>query len=403
MPYILNKTNGNVLTTLEDSSVDVSTSLTFVGKNYSGYGESVNENFLKLLENFSNSTPPDKPILGQIWFNSNSDTRRLEVCYDGKNFKGVASLRVQSATPSSNLQGDLWWDSTNKQLKAYDGSAYVVVGPVTSKTARSSWAYDEEKGTDNTDVVTYPVMKGKVGGVTILTIAKLGTESKTFVPDAGSNIYSDINPDAVVKKGITLVGADKTTGSSIESGYYFWGTAAESLTAVTATNALKLISTATRSNTDFYVPFVSSIGQSSFVYTTSTFSINPNTNVLKTTATAARYADLAEKYLADRSYAVGTVMAVGGTAEVTACKLGDRAIGVVSANPAFIMNEGLANGIAVALKGRVQVKIESTCKKGDRLTTGNNGRARPTVIGDPDVFAIALHDASMGMVEAVIL
>lgn len=403
MPYILNKTNGNVLTTLEDSSVDVSTSLTFVGKNYSGYGESVNENFLKLLENFSNSTPPDKPILGQIWFNSNSDTRRLEVCYDGKNFKGVASLRVQSTTPSSNLQGDLWWDSTNKQLKAYDGSAYVVVGPVTSKTARSSWAYDEEKGTDNTDVVTYPVMKGKVGGVTILTIAKLGTESKTFVPDAGSNIYSDINPDAVVKKGITLVGADKTTGSSIESGYYFWGTAAESLTAVTATNALKLISTATRSNTDFYVPFVSSIGQSSFVYTTSTFSINPNTNVLKTTATAARYADLAEKYLADRSYAVGTVMAVGGTAEVTACKLGDRAIGVVSANPAFIMNEGLANGIAVALKGRVQVKIESTCKKGDRLTTGNNGRARPTVIGDPDVFAIALHDASMGMVEAVIL
>lgn len=403
MPYILNKTNGNVLLTLEDSSVDISTSLTFVGKNYSGYGESVNENFLKLLENFSNSSQPAKPILGQLWFNSNSDKRRLEVCYDGKNFKGIATLRVQESSPTSNLQGDLWWDSTNKQLKAYDGSGYVLVGPVTSKSSRSSWVFDEEKGTDNTDIVTYPVMKAKVGGITLLTIAKLGAQSKTFVPDAGSDIYSDINQDAVVKKGITLVGADKTTGSSRSSDYYFWGTAAESLTSVTATNALRLISTVTRNNSDFYVPFVDAIGQSGQIFTTSTFSINPNTNVLKTTATAARYADLAEKYLADSNYSVGTVMAVGGTAEITACKRGDRAIGVVSANPAFIMNEALDNGILVALKGRVPVKVEGIIKKGDRLTAGNNGRARSTVLGDPEVFAIALYDANMGMVEAVIL
>jgi len=409
MPYILNKTNGNVLTTLEDSSVDVSTSLTFVGKNYSGYGESVNENFLKLLENFSNSIPPDKPILGQIWFNSNSDTRRLEVCYDGKNFKGVASLRVQSATPSSNLQGDLWWDSTNKQLKAYDGSAYVVVGPVTSKTARSSWAYDEEKGTDNTDVVTYPVMKGKVGGVTILTIAKLGTESKTFVPDAGSNIYSDINPDAVVKKGITLVGADKNTGSSIGSGYYFWGTAADALTASTATT-VKVTSTTT--NQSFYVPFVSTISGGTSLAVNNGVTFNPSTGVLNTVASSARFADLAERYEADGLYEFGTVVVIGGSKEITLTHThADTAVaGIISKNPAYLMNSDAGNNDThpyVALRGRVLCKVIGKIKKGDLLVTSSYPGYAEAIRPTDKVAAIVAKsledfDGAKGMIEVLV-
>ena len=78
MPYIINKSNGIVITTVQDASLDQTTDLTFVGKNYAGYGEVQNENFLKLLENFSNISAPEKPILGQLWYNTQD--KSLNVC-----------------------------------------------------------------------------------------------------------------------------------------------------------------------------------------------------------------------------------------------------------------------------------------------------------------------------------
>lgn len=406
MPYILNKTNGAVLTTIGDASLDVSTSLTFVGRNYAGYGEVVNENFLKLLENFSNSTQPQKPILGQLWFNSNSDVRRLEVCYDGKNFKGIATIRVQTATPSSNIVGDLWWDTDQKQLKAFDGSSYILVGPPTSKAAKSSWEFEDEVGTDEGIPITYPLIKAKVGGTSILTVAKLASASQTFVPAANSDLKTgNINTQTIVKKGISLVGADPITGSSTSTGYYFWGTSAESLRSNTATNSTKIIVTRSPNvDANFYVPFVGGTTGSMTPYTTSTFYFNPSSNVLNVTASSSRYADLAEKYMTDRPYPVGTVVSVGGTSDVTACNDGDRAIGVVSENPAYMMNDGLLNGTYIALKGRVPVRIIGTVKKGDRLVAGRGGKAKAAFLGQTDVFAIALTDGnSSGVCEAVVL
>ena len=123
------------------------------------------------------------------------------------------------------------------------------------------------------------------------------------------------------------------------------------------------------------------------------------------TAVHAQYADLAEKYLADWAYPMGTVVAVGGDAEVTACTPGDLAIGVVSANPAFKMNSALADGIYIALKGRVPVLVEGTVKKGQRLTAGGHGCA-VVAQANIDVFAVALEssdDANIKLIEAVIL
>jgi hypothetical protein len=129
--------------------------------------------------------------------------------------------------------------------------------------------------------------------------------------------------------------------------------------------------------------------------------------VITATATSARYADLAEKYLADADYEVGTVMVVGGEKEVTASSgFGQRAIGVVSANPAYMMNSELEGGTYVALKGRVPVKVTGVIHKGDRLIASNNGCATAGVMHANDVFAIALEskaDAGAGVVEAVIL
>jgi hypothetical protein len=129
-------------------------------------------------------------------------------------------------------------------------------------------------------------------------------------------------------------------------------------------------------------------------------------NTVFAKATSAQYADLAEKYLADQEYEVGTVLAVGGDAEVTACKIGDRAIGAVSENPAFKMNDGLENGTFVALKGRVPVKVIGTVRKGQRLVAHNNGCAVAGVAHANDVFAVALEssdDTGVKMIEALIL
>ena len=124
------------------------------------------------------------------------------------------------------------------------------------------------------------------------------------------------------------------------------------------------------------------------------------------TATSARYADLAEKYLPDANYEIGTVMVVGGEAEVTASQWGDRAIGVVSENPAFMMNRDLEGGIYIALKGRVPVKVSGAVKKGQRLIAGKDGVAVPAVPHANDVFAIALEsndETGVKLIEAVIL
>jgi hypothetical protein len=115
---------------------------------------------------------------------------------------------------------------------------------------------------------------------------------------------------------------------------------------------------------------------------------------------------LAEKYLADAEYLVGTVMTVGGNKEVTACTVGDRAIGVVSANPAYMMNSGLEGGTYVALKGRVPCKVIGQVKKGQRLVAGLNGAAQATYGGNADVFAIALEssdDTNEKVIEVLVL
>ena len=86
MPYLIYKTNGKVLTTVNDSDVDISTSLNLVGKNYAGYGLAVNENFIYLLENFASTSAPAKPIIGQTWFDSTPTQNKLKV-YDGASFE----------------------------------------------------------------------------------------------------------------------------------------------------------------------------------------------------------------------------------------------------------------------------------------------------------------------------
>ncbi len=119
----------------------------------------------------------------------------------------------------------------------------------------------------------------------------------------------------------------------------------------------------------------------------------------------ATYADLAEKYESDKKYEPGTVVVIGGEAEVTACHsfMSNRVAGVVSANPAFAMNEGLTGGVLVALKGRVPVKVSGQVKKGDLLVTADElgcaTSAQTDDVPPTAVVGIALKDSDMGWTE----
>jgi hypothetical protein len=123
-------------------------------------------------------------------------------------------------------------------------------------------------------------------------------------------------------------------------------------------------------------------------------------------ATSAQYADLAEKYLPDAEYETGTVVCIGGEKEITASSWGKRAVGVISANPAYMMNSELEGGIYVALKGRVPVKVIGRIKKGDELIPANDGCAMMAVPHASNVFAVALEsndDEGVKTIEALVL
>lgn len=114
MTYLINKTDGSLLAELADSSINQTvTDLTLIGKNVTGYGEYINENFVKLLENFSSATPPNNPILGQIWYDSIEN--RIKI-YDGNEFVNSSGPIISSSTPLSSKKGDFWFNSLEKQL-----------------------------------------------------------------------------------------------------------------------------------------------------------------------------------------------------------------------------------------------------------------------------------------------
>lgn len=127
MAYSINKTDGTILATVADGQVDnLSSDVTLIGKNYSGFGESLNENFIKLLENFSNNSQPPRPIRGQIWF----DTTELKLkVYNGLGFVPVSSATISSTQPFNLGVGDLWFNDVDKQLYFYDGVTTILLGP----------------------------------------------------------------------------------------------------------------------------------------------------------------------------------------------------------------------------------------------------------------------------------
>lgn len=128
MSYRLNKTDGSILVDLIDGQIDTSTTnLTFIGKNYRGFGEFINENFIKLLENFSNTSAPENPITGQLWYDTSTSSIKV---YDGQTFKSTSSPTVGTSLLASPGTGDLFFDQIKNQLFIYTGTEWLLIGPL---------------------------------------------------------------------------------------------------------------------------------------------------------------------------------------------------------------------------------------------------------------------------------
>ena len=138
MSYRLNKTNGDLLIDLVDGQIDtISTDLILVGRNYKGFGEFINENFIALLENFSSTAAPGNPLTGQLWYDTSEQRLKL---YDGTTFK-TAGGPILSNTRPQMVGGDLWIDTENQQLYFYDGNnegSVTLVGPTYTKNEQKT-------------------------------------------------------------------------------------------------------------------------------------------------------------------------------------------------------------------------------------------------------------------------
>tara|TARA_B100001287_G_scaffold101106_1_gene85060 strand:+ start:31074 stop:33101 length:2028 start_codon:yes stop_codon:yes gene_type:complete len=128
IPFTDNANKGTI--TVEDSSINTDTSLQLVGRNLSGFGSSLNTNFLQMLENFANANPPTNPVEGQLWYDTTAGIDQLKI-YDGTQWVAAGGLKKSASQPAvdNSVAGDIWVDTTNSQLYIYTGSGYVLVGP----------------------------------------------------------------------------------------------------------------------------------------------------------------------------------------------------------------------------------------------------------------------------------
>lgn len=200
---------------VEDISLNtLSTSLTFIGKNYPEFSVPIGKNFLHLLENFASSNPPSNPIKGQVWYDTDLDSvvrkPQLKV-FDGTTWVEVSGNQTGTAQPSAENSkvGDLWVDTANKQLYLFDGTSWVLVGPQYNAGTDSGFVaeqlVDRATDTEKTVLISY------VNGARVAIISK-----DAFFPKSAIDGFEKIN------QGVTLSTADFDGDGVVLN--KFWGT-----------------------------------------------------------------------------------------------------------------------------------------------------------------------------------
>ena len=206
MAYTISNTDGTKLLSLADGTIDQSaTSLTLIGKNYTGFGQEYNNNLVKLLANSANSAsnPPRSPLKGQLWYDTTA--KRVKV-YDGS-FKSISGAIIASTQPTL-VAGDLWWDITNDQLKIYTGSTATVVGPAFPKLVGENGFVLPAVSVRDIDNNVKNVTLIKNYGVTLGYVS-----SEPFVINTLTNFsYLTSGTTTATVKGLTVLGDIQYSG-----------------------------------------------------------------------------------------------------------------------------------------------------------------------------------------------
>ena len=318
---------------------------------------------------------------------STATTLQTSRTINGVSFNGSANITITANTNQAHTAGNYLTGSNFNGSAAVtwdvDATNLATAGTVVARDASSNFA---------ANTITAVAFSGSGASLTSLN---------------GSNISSGTVADARIATTLVRTSRDIAAGDGLSGG---GDLTADRSFAVDST-VIRTTGTQTLSGTKTF-PTLRYSG-TALPDTTNVYNLGSSTLKFATvfattfngTATSAQYADLAENYLADKDYEVGTVMAVGGVAEVTAADgyNAHSVIGIVSEKPAYLMNSDLQGGTAIALKGRVPVKVLGGAKKGDRLAPSMTpGYAEVNNSKDAWSFAIALEDGSL-MVEAVIL
>lgn len=460
MSYTINLTDGTIFAVVADGTINTDSSQTLVGKNYAGYGEFINENYIRLLENAANTSAPGAPLTGQLWWDKTNSVMKV---YNGTTFKVISAATASGSAPTSNVTGDLWFDTTNDQLKAYNGSSFITIGPASTSGEGTSGAIvttitDSSPGADHVIVQMY------VNNVIVAIFSK----DPTFTPAAAISGFATIGPGLNMSTTVanavfngTATNADtldtlnstsfmrsdaatsNNTSISITSdtGLYVGGdsdarifvsgtdvyhnnqtqdgdlifqvndggvtTTALTLDGATANATVAKALTINTGDAPTALANggtagVGNIGSTSFPF-----------QVVHAKATSAEYADMAERFHADAEYAPGTIVELGGVNEITLCgeELSDKVFGVVSDSPAYLMNGSAGTNAThppIAMTGRVPVNVIGFIAKGDRLVSAGNGLARAGNLDELTSFNVigrALQDKTdenIGSVEAIV-
>jgi hypothetical protein len=210
--YRLNRTDGELLVDLTDGILDLTTTdLTLIGKNYKGFGEFLNENFIALLENFASTSQPTNPMVGQLWYDKQD--ARLKI-YDGLVFRPATGSVVSSTQPSNLNKGDIWIDNENNKLYIWDGSELTLIGPEYSAGQGKS-GFEVSSQLDATDVQR-TILKLFLGGTLVGIYAP---ETFYVLPEFAIAGYPQVSGDAqnrqLLEKGFNVV----------NSAFFYRGTA----------------------------------------------------------------------------------------------------------------------------------------------------------------------------------
>jgi hypothetical protein len=383
MAYTIIKSDGTVLTTIADGTINTtSTSLALPGRNYAGYGQSQDTNFVHVLENFSDTTPPPNPLRGQLWYNTTNST--LYVCPTDGEANGLAWLSLTSTASGGNTTfGNV---TVNGNLTANNITA-------TNNSNANAFSAGYLTITANANIANANLTGTTTIANTFTTVITTGANTTPGSLTGTWTVNGSAGGNALVLNGNLVIANNGSNTFGIKTDKYMYANG----------DVIPIGGTYSNTNVQALLPVyngnILTVQTTATVLTTSA-NTTPGTITGNWTLTAgsrlqATYADLAERYEIDQPQPVGTVVRVGGEHEITvATEMYDAhsVLGVISESYAFLMNAEAGDDVshpAVALIGRVRVRVVEPIEKGDRITTAGNGVAKKAI--NTSGFGVALE------------